>query len=171
MISYLKALVFILVILKGSKARILDRDEDIQDGWTESRAQIIKEKLIELWDNQYKYTTSLVDKHFENVDSRLKEYLVGATNTEWLYDPTEILTTLDCDDGEGMCRTYWSDKRTSNLAFSETKAIRLAFHDCVPYEGGTGGCDGCINLDDNLIHNNVLQPSVALLVIHGVFLI
>ena len=164
MIAILKASVLILVIFEGSNARILERDETISNGWSELRAQIIKEKLITLWDNQYKYTTSIVDKHFEDVNSRLSEKSVGAKNGDWLYDPTEKLTTLDCIDSEDLCRTYWSDKRTSNLAFSETKAIRLAFHDCVPYEGGIGGCDGCINFDDNLVHNNVLQPSVALLV-------
>ena len=57
----------------------------------------------------------------------------------------------------------------SNLQFTEPKAIRLAFHDCIPYKnpnGGspTGGCDGCINFDEDVVENNVLQPSVALLV-------
>jgi len=33
------------------------------------------------------------------------------------------------------------DKRTTD----ENKLIRLAFHDCIPYEDGTGGCDGCLN--------------------------
>ena len=164
MMALLKLCVLIFAISEKCKARILERDESIVDGWSESRAEIIKVKLITLWDSQYKYTTTLVDKHFEDKDSRLVETSVGAKNGEWLYDPTEKLTTLDCSDVEDLCRTYWSDKRTSNLAFSETKAIRLAFHDCVPYEDGTGGCDGCINFDDNLIHNNVLQPSVALLV-------
>ncbi len=30
----------------------------------------------------------------------------------------------------------------NNLA---PKALRLSFHDCMPYPDGTGGCDGCIN--------------------------
>ena len=25
------------------------------------------------------------------------------------------------------------------------KVLRLSFHDCIRYEDGTGGCDGCLN--------------------------
>ena len=43
----------------------------------------------------------------------------------------------------------------------------MAFHDCVPYKGEngalTGGCDGCLNFDDNLSNNNGLQYPVAVL--------
>ena len=28
---------------------------------------------------------------------------------------------------------------------SEAKFLRLGFHDCVKYEDGSGGCDGCLN--------------------------
>ena len=28
---------------------------------------------------------------------------------------------------------------------TENTLIRLAFHDCVRYKDGTGGCDGCLN--------------------------
>ena len=28
---------------------------------------------------------------------------------------------------------------------TENKIMRLAFHDCVRYTDGTGGCDGCLN--------------------------
>ena len=47
--------------------------------------------------------------------------------------------------------------------FNEPKAIRLAFHDCMPYEDG-GGCDGCLNFEVNEDEHNVLQHSVAILV-------
>ena len=30
---------------------------------------------------------------------------------------------------------------------TENSLIRLAFHDCVRYKDGTGGCDGCLNYD------------------------
>ena len=47
-------------------------------------------------------------------------------------------------------------------------AFRLAFHDCLPYEGQEGvninGCDGCLDLDNRLNDHNVLQPTVAMLV-------
>ena len=29
--------------------------------------------------------------------------------------------------------------------FSERKALRLGFHDCLKYKDGSGGCDGCLN--------------------------
>ena len=132
--------------------------------WTDEQASIIKDKLIKLWGSHMKYTKTLVGTHFKAEDEKLEPYYEDAYDEDWLYDPTKRLTTVDCDDSESMCRTYWGDKRVSNLGFSPTKAIRLAFHDCVPYEDGTGGCDGCLNLDDNLAHNNVLQPTVALLV-------
>ena len=58
--------------------------------------------------------------------------------------------------------------RLGNIAFTERKAIRLAFHDCIPYENGaggtTGGCDGCMNFDENHEGNNVLQHTAAILV-------
>ena len=42
---------------------------------------------------------------------------------------------------------------------------RLAFHDCMPYEDGTGtGCDGCLDFDGNEEDHDVLQPTVAILV-------
>ena len=47
--------------------------------------------------------------------------------------------------------------------FNEPKAVRLAFHDCMPYEDG-GGCDGCLNFEANEDEHNVLQHTVAILV-------
>jgi len=31
------------------------------------------------------------------------------------------------------------------LGFHTRKVIQLAFHDCLKYEDGSGGCDGCLN--------------------------
>lgn len=28
---------------------------------------------------------------------------------------------------------------------NERKLVQLAFHDCLRYQDGTGGCDGCLN--------------------------
>ena len=48
--------------------------------------------------------------------------------------------------------------------------FRLLFHDCMPYKGqsgkATGGCDGCLNFEKNGHEHNVLQHSVAILVIN-----
>ena len=65
---------------------------------------------------------------------------------------------------------------------TEAKFLRLAFHDCLKYEDGTGGCDGCLEWNgmgvrfdrDNMGilnisteetdgHNNGLQPTVQIL--------
>ena len=40
---------------------------------------------------------------------------------------------------------------------------RLVFHDCIPYVGGGGGCDGCLNMDENLDGNMGLQHTLATL--------
>ena len=45
----------------------------------------------------------------------------------------------------------------------QAKMLRLAFHDCLKYDDGTGGCDGCLNLDENLEGNDGLQFAVAVL--------
>ena len=44
----------------------------------------------------------------------------------------------------GLWRGTGQEGRGS-LAPTENKLFRLAFHDCIPYEDGTGGCDGCLN--------------------------
>ena len=43
---------------------------------------------------------------------------------------------------------YGATKRESILGIrgvTENRIMRLAFHDCVRYTDGTGGCDGCLN--------------------------
>ena len=79
-----------------------------------------------------------------------------------------LLSPKDCGN-KGLCSTYWDyDLRLGHIAFTERKAIRLAFHDCIPYdngaEGTTGGCDGCMNFHENQKGNNVLQHTAAILV-------
>ena len=82
-----------------------------------------------------------------------------------MYDPDKVTTVRDCKDPEeDKCKMWWGPKRRSqDIAFNERKMLRLAFHDCFLYEDGTGGCDGCLNLDDNLHGNDGLQYSVAVL--------
>ena len=45
----------------------------------------------------------------------------------------------------------------------EPKAIQLAFHDGKLCRDGSGGCDGYLNLEENIEDNNMLQPTVAIL--------
>ena len=86
-------------------------------------------------------------------------------NVEYLYDPTRSQSIPDCSNpSHPLCENFWGPpRRSEDMAFNERKMLRLAFHDCVPYEDGTGGCDGCLNLDKDLEHNNGLQFTVAVL--------
>ena len=52
-----------------------------------------------------------------------------------------------------MITPVWQEKSRMGLwknamdrsGTTENKVLRLVFHDCIPYEDGTGGCDGCLN--------------------------
>lgn len=84
-----------------------------------------------------------------------------AKYSDFVYDPTNRLTTKDCDKCDDWVT---GEKRKMDYSFTERKAIRLAFHDCVLYEDGTGGCDGCLNFDENINENMGLQHTAAVLV-------
>ena len=115
---------------------------------------IIRSKILHLWQKSKEFA-----KDFDFGTSEAK-------NTDYVHDPTEKLSTKDCGN-KGLCSVYWAEGlRLSGIAFTERKAIRLAFHDCVPYKSGSGGCDGCLNFEDeqNLKDNNLLQHSAAILV-------
>ena len=87
---------------------------------------------------------------------------------KYVYDPSSITVKPDCDtiNGGEQCKAAWVQQRPDDIAFSSRKLLRLAFHDCVPYTNGiTDGnpCDGCLNMDANLEHNNGLQYTIAVL--------
>ena len=42
-------------------------------------------------------------------------------------------------------------KKLKKVTSDENKLLRLAFHDCIPYEDGTGGQSCQINVPSNLI--------------------
>ena len=140
--------------------------------WTKEQINTIRAKLVHLWDNPARYINFFIDTriwHFvDEKTKKLKETTQPQATpeyTKYLYDPTRKLSTPDCKNQyESLCKTYWGMNRLGQMRFTEAKMIRLAFHDCIPNTDGSGGCDGCINFDDNLQHNNVLQPSVAMLV-------
>ena len=122
--------------------------------WTENQAVIIRNKILYLW------RTDVYMKNVENFDFKNPD----ATDTDYIYDPDRHLSELDCDINKMMCRTGWAkNARLDSIAFSPEKAIRLAFHDCQPYVDGSGGCDGCINFEENVAENDVLQHSVGVL--------
>ena len=75
-------------------------------------------------------------------------------------------------NGEVKKEMYKDMKRVGRgQAITENVLMRLVFHDCMPYTDGSGGCDGCLNLQDprNEDTNNMLRPSVAILVLHTIF--
>ena len=85
---------------------------------------------------------------------------------KYVYDPSLITVKPDCDTERAQCKAAWVQQRPDDIAFSSRKLLRLAFHDCVPYTNGiTDGnpCDGCLNMDANLEHNNGLQYTIAVL--------
>ena len=88
--------------------------------WSEKQAEVIREKLIHLWDNKL----DLVNEFdFNNTNA-------PASCTDYLYDPERKLSTVDCDWNQMLCKVYWNSKnsknskRIKNIAFSEPKAIR-----------------------------------------------
>ena len=50
-------------------------------------------------------------------------------------------------------------RRAGTRDVTESKLLRLIFHDCIPYADGSGGCDGCLNwknqtdIDERLVKN------------------
>ena len=73
----------------------------------------------------------------------------------YVYDPNGDTTRVPYEKcvSKEKCDHIFSD-REQKFQFSPEKVLRLVFHDCIPYKGENGavfgGCDGCINLDENL---------------------
>ena len=130
------------------------------DPWTEELVQKVFTKINYLLNHGVNITAKF-DIANETADP---------DHTKYVYDPTNKTITPDCDvtTPDSQCKAAWIDQRQDDIAFSSRKLLRLAFHDCVPYENGGDGkpCDGCINLekDINLEHNNGLQQTIAVLV-------
>ena len=78
-------------------------------------------------------------------------------------DPVFNLDQPNCDLVEKKCNVSWNKERDEDIALTPRKILRLAFHDCAPYQNGGGGCDGCINFDVNIEENHGLQYAVAVL--------
>ena len=77
-----------------------------------------------------------------------------AKNSKYLYDP--LMTTVHpdydkCVSQQKCDKPFRFSKRIRSLMYSDRKALRLAFHDCVGYVNSPkeSGCDGCLNLDQN----------------------
>ena len=125
--------------------------------WGDAEMRAIRWKLRKIWENAVE-VTQLFDPSYGNEIQKYKEFL---------YDPKGDTTINDCKPEKqknSNCEAWWGEaRRSKDIAFSERKMLRLAFHDCFLYENGTGGCDGCLNLDENVGENDGLQFSVAVL--------
>jgi hypothetical protein len=130
--------------------------------WTDEQATVLRGKLVRLWERE---TSKKTVRDFD-LDTTTK--YKPPTSSGYMFDPDlttvvppyeECTTKLKCDT------IMQRSRRLNELAFTARKALRLAFHDCIPYVGGErgGGCDGCLNLEQNRKGNHGLQASVAIL--------
>ena len=86
-----------------------------------------------------------------NVFSASGEYQPGEAGGEWTGNEIDVvrekvmmLLSKEPEDIEAMfgcCSAGENNLRP----VSEMALLRLAFHDCLTYTDGTGGCDGCLN--------------------------
>ena len=120
--------------------------------WSSEVIKIMQYKLRRFWSYPFQNTRRFDLKY-------------NAIYRKYVYDPTNITIEPNCDfEADENCQNWWGEfNRGRDIAFNERKMLRLAFHDCAPYEDGSGGCDGCLNMDENLDDNNGLQYTVAVL--------
>jgi len=127
--------------------------------WSQEWIEKIRGKIEFLWDRK-----GFIRNKF-NMDKG--EY------GNYVYDPDRVTVTVDpfgkCADGEKeqkKCVQVFGEM-DEKLQFSPAKVLRLVFHDCIPYKGENGavfgGCDGCLNLDENIKGNMGLQHTAATL--------
>ena len=87
----------------------------------------------------------------------------GGEFKDYLYDPYERTFTKKIFAPGKFPTQLVEQKRLHSVGFTPSKALRLAFHDCIPYENGDKGCDGCLNLDEDINDNAGLQMTAAVL--------
>ena len=102
------------------------------DPWTEDRANIIRDKLLFLWENDI--ATAM------EFDGRY-----NGSYKDYLYDPDQRTYTKKIFANGKADDQFKENIRLHAVGFTPSKALRLAFHDCIPYKDGSKGCDGCLN--------------------------
>merc|ERR1711971_723257 len=75
-------------------------------------------------------------------------YIPGTSGAAWTkeevkYTRQRVLKMITPIWQEQFDMGIWSSQ--AGVTVNENKLLRLVFHDCIPYEDGTGGCDGCLN--------------------------
>ena len=127
--------------------------------WTEDRANIIRDKLLFMWQN--------IEPTSKDFDERYTGPYKG-----YLWDPNRATYERNCNAEKSLCKQWYDEigdrynGRLNRNGFTPSKALRLAFHDCIPYKDGSKGCDGCLNMevDGDLFDNEGLQFPIAVLV-------
>ena len=81
-----------------------------------------------------------------------QEYVPGTPGAPWTKEEVLIvkskLFAIYNNGGWAALHELYggsSHGATGNRVPNAAKVLRLGFHDCVKYDDGTGGCDGCLN--------------------------
>ena len=96
-----------------------------------------------------------------NIIGAKGEYQPGTPGAEWTEEEVNIVhqkvlkfLTHDKEEIQEMFQGMTNkgkyeafSKFGQNRPITEMALFRLAFHDCLTYKDGTGGCDGCLNWD------------------------
>ena len=86
--------------------------------------------------------------------SSAERYVPGTPGAPWSFEDmlvvkAKLYSIFSINGGYNALKQIYGH-RVSNWVSVPTgpKYVRLAFHDCLKYEDGSGGCDGCLNWDD-----------------------
>ena len=74
-----------------------------------------------------------------------QEYVPGTPGAPWTREEMLVVKAKLFSIWGFMGGHQTGDGKGWQHLFSERKALRLGFHDCLKYKDGSGGCDGCLN--------------------------
>ncbi|CAE7392396.1 APX1 [Symbiodinium natans] len=76
-------------------------------------------------------------------------YVPGEPGAAWTAQEVAVvkakLQTMMLDPGRAMAEADFPIAVSHRYEPNPAKVLRLAFHDCMKYKDGTGGCDGCLD--------------------------
>jgi len=110
--------------------------------WTEEEVEIAKEKIQALVNccppkgkcNPICWKSHPKAKVLADLSKDLDEF-------SWPHEEGTLGPRIPDKRKERGPHSRWGSDRSPTVA----KLVQLSFHDCLRYEGGGGGCDGCIN--------------------------
>jgi len=111
--------------------------------WSKGEVARTKERLWNIMNNPGKFVKK---------NKKAKEN--GACNKDCWEGCDDFKATgphdycVHCDDTtctNCQCCRGWCDQKVNNIEPTPAKFVRLAFHQCLLYTDGTGGCDGCLD--------------------------